>query len=100
MSKLKVRDKVFVIAGKDRGKTGEIVKIFPLLEKAIVSGINIFVKHVKPTKDSPGKIVKKEIPIHISNLAYLFEDNKISKIGYKIEHSKKVRFVKKTGKII
>ena len=97
--KIKKGDEVIVLAGKDKGKTGKITKIFPRLNKAIVSDINKVKKHQKPGNNEPGGIVEKEMPIHISNLSYY--DSKSSKgvrIGFKFnKDGKKIRFNKKTG---
>lgn len=101
MSKLKIRkgDKVKVITGKDSGKIGDVIKVFPKELKLLISGVNQVKKHTKPTSQSEGGINIKEMPIHISNVAIL-SDGEISKIGYKFEDEKKVRVAKKTGKII
>jgi len=101
--KLKKGDRVIVTAGKDKGKKGDIIKIFPSLEKALISGINVSRKHTKPTKLNPqGGIVTKEMPVHISNISILDpKTDQPSKIGFKIlEGGKKVRFAKRSGEII
>ncbi len=100
--KLKKGDEVIILAGKDKGKTGKILKVKTLNNKAIVSGINKVKKHKKPDKDQPGGIVEKEMPIHISNLA--FYDASIKKgikIGFKYsDKNKKIRFNKQNQKEI
>ena len=101
MLKLKKGDNVLVISGKDKGKTGSIISIFPKVNKAIIKGVNIVKKHQKPSKQSAGGIVEKELAVHLSNLAFLsLKDGKKTKIGFKIENNKKIRFEKKTGEII
>ena len=101
MLKLKKGDNVLVISGKDKGKTGSIISIFPKVNKAIIKGVNIVKKHQKPSKQSGGGIVEKELAVHLSNLAFLsLKDGKKTKIGFKIENNKKIRFEKKTGEII
>ncbi|MBF8246633.1 MAG: 50S ribosomal protein L24 [Rickettsia sp.] len=100
MQKLKKGDSVIVLAGKDRGKTGKILNILPKQQKILVSGVNVIVKHLKPSKESEGKIVKQESPLHISNVSYYTKDKNISKIGFRFENEKKVRFLKKTGQVI
>ena len=101
MLKLKKGDNVLVISGKDKGKTGSIISIFPKVNKVIIKGVNIVKKHQKPSKQSAGGIVEKELAVHLSNLAFLsLKDGKKTKIGFKIEHNKKIRFEKKTGEII
>ena len=98
--KLKTGDVVIVVKGKDKGKSGEIIKVFPSEGKVIVAGVNVFKKHQKPSKVSAGGIVSKEAKISIANVAY--SDNGVpSKIGFKIsETGEKVRFAKKSGNII
>ena len=100
--KLKKGDEIIVLAGKDKGKTGKILKVIPLFNKAIVSGINKLKKHQKPDNNQTGGIIEKEMPIHISNLAYYDPTIKKGvKLGFKIDDkSKKVRFNKKTQKAI
>ena len=99
--KLKKGDEVIVLAGKDKGKTGKIVKMLPDQMKAIVSEINKVKKNQKPDNNQPGGIVDKEMPIHISNLS--FYDSGLKKgvrIGYKFINNKKSRINKSTGKEI
>ena len=99
--KLKKGDEVIVLAGKDRGKTGKIIKMLPNKMKAIVSDINKVKKNQKPDNNQPGGIVDKEMPIHISNLSfYDAELKKGIKIGYKLNKDKKTRINKSSGKEI
>ena len=99
--KLRKGDEVIVLAGKDKGKTGKIVKMFPKQMKAIVSDINKVKKNQKPDNNQPGGIIDKEMPLHISNLSfYDAEIKKGVKIGYKINDKKKVRFNKKSNREI
>ncbi len=99
--KLKKGDEVIILAGKDRGKTGKIVKVLPKKMKAIVSEINKVKKNKKPDNDQPGGIIEKEMPLHISNISlYDPELKKGVKIGYKFEKNKKVRINKTSGKEI
>ena len=105
MSKVKIKlkkgDNVLVITGKDKGKSGSILSIIPKNNRAIVKGVNMVKKHQKPSKQSGGGIIEKELSIHLSNLAFIsIKDCKKTKIGYKIEKNKKIRFEKKTGEII
>jgi len=99
-SKLKKGDEVLVLTGKDKGKTGKITNIKPSIQKAVVTGINKVKKHQKPNNNQPGGIVEKEMPIHISNLAYY--DPKLKKgarLGFRYsEKGKKERFNKQNGK--
>ena len=100
--KLKKGDEVILIAGKDKGKTGKITKMYPDIFKAIVSGVNKVKKHQKPDNNQAGGIIEKEMPIHISNLA--FYDNALKKgirVGFKFDQkNKKIRINKNSGKTI
>ena len=99
--KLKKGDEVIVLAGKDKGKKGKIIKMLPKKNKAIVSEINKVKKNQKPDNNQPGGIIEKEMPIHISNLS--FYDPEIKKgirIGYKFDKNKKTRINKSSGKEI
>jgi large subunit ribosomal protein L24 len=97
--KIRKGDEVIVQTGKDKGKTGRVQNIFPTKSLAIVSGINISFKHVKPSQGKEGGVLKKEMPIHVSNLSFL--DPKLSKgckIGFKyLENGDKVRYSKLSG---
>ena len=99
--KLKKGDEVVVLAGKDKGKKGKIIKILPKKNKAIVSDINKSKKNQKPDNNQPGGIIDKEMPIHISNLSFFDSaSNKGARIGYKVIKEKKVRINKLSGKEI
>lgn len=94
-------DKVIVLTGKDKGKTGEVIQIFKKDHKAIVSGINMSIRHLKQSEKNPGGKIPKESQIHVSNLALLDpKSNKPAKIGFKVIDGKKVRFSKKSGELI
>ncbi|MDD2839932.1 MAG: 50S ribosomal protein L24 [Rickettsiales bacterium] len=94
-NKLKKGDSVIVIAGKDKGKTGEILKVISDDSRVVVSGVNMATIHKKPTAQTPGQRVKEEKSIHVSNVAYA-EDGKPVKVGFKVEDGKKVRISKKS----
>ncbi len=97
--KLKKGDEVIVLTGKDKGKTGKIVKLFPKKMKAIVSEINKVKKNQKPDNNQPGGIIDKEMPVHISNLSFYDPETKKGvKIGYKLINNKKNRINKFSGK--
>ena len=99
--KLKKGDEVIVLAGKDKGKTGKIIKMVPKHMKAVVSEINKVKKNQKPDNNQPGGIIDKEMPIHISNLS--FYDPELKKgvrIGIKLNDNKKTRINKHSGKEI
>lgn len=98
--KLKTGDSVRVIAGDQKGKEGKITRVFLDKNRAIVEGVNMVSKHTKPSAQSPqGGIVKKEASLNVSNLA-LLEDGNVTKVGYRLEDGKKVRFSKKSDKAI
>ena len=103
-SKLKLRkgDKVIVTNGKSKGVIGEILKVLPKENRALIRGVNIVKKHTKPTQNSAGGIVEKENYINISNIAFYDEkEKKATKIGYKIlEDGRKLRFSRLTGEVL
>ena len=99
-AKLKKGDKVIVLAGKDKGKEGEIVKVTPKNGKAVVEGINIAIRHVKQSQNNQGGKIHQAMPIQLSNLAIIDANGKATRVGYKINDGKKVRFAKSTGDII
>tara|TARA_B100001057_G_scaffold89063_1_gene85261 strand:+ start:250 stop:558 length:309 start_codon:yes stop_codon:yes gene_type:complete len=98
IKKYKKGDEVIVKVGKDKGKVGKISKVINDTDKVVITGVNISKKHQKPSQDSKGGIIDKEMPVHISNiLAYDAKNKKSSKIGFKIEDGKKVRVLKSSG---
>lgn len=100
--KIKKGDQVVVLSGSDKGKKGEVLQVRPKDNKAIVQGINIIKKHTKPSAQNPqGGILETEAPIQISNLAIVDpETGKATRVGFRLEGDKKVRFAKKSGKIL
>ena len=100
--KLKKGDKVVVTTGKDKGKTGEITTVFPKENKVIVAGVNVAKRHTKPSQESAGGIVSKEMPIHVSNVALVDpKTGKATRVGYKVEKDgRKVRVAKKSGEVV
>ena len=103
MTKLKIKtgDTVRVIAGDHKGSEGTVSKILREKNKAIVEGVNMVSKHVKPSAENPqGGIVKKEAPIQVSNLSLLTKDGKTTRIGYTGEGKDKVRVSKKSNEVI
>ena len=98
IKKYKKGDEVIVKVGRDKGKIGKISKVITSNEKVVITGVNVSKKHQKPSQDSKGGIIDKEMPIHISNiLAYDAKSKKSSKVGFKIEDGKKIRILKSTG---
>jgi large subunit ribosomal protein L24 len=104
MTKLKIKsgDVVTIIAGDHKGEQGKVVRVNREKNNAIVEGINMVSKHTKPSAKNPqGGIIKKEAPIHISNLALIDpKSKKATKVGYKMEGDKKVRFSKKSNQVL
>ena len=104
MAKLKIRkgDTVWVLAGKDRDKRGEVLKVFPQKQTAIVAGVNVVKRHQRQTQAQEGGIISKEAPIHVSNLGIEDpNDGKPSRVGFKtLEDGRKVRFAKRSGEVI
>ena len=96
-AKLKKGDKVVVLAGKDKGKEGEISSVNPAAGKAVVDGINVAIRHTRQTQSDQGGRVPKAMPIAISNLALLDANGKATRVGFRMEDGKKVRFAKTTG---
>ncbi len=98
--RLKKNDTVKIIAGKDKGVVGKIVKIDPVSEKVIVQGANMVAKTMrKKNPQDKGGIMQIEAPIHVSNVALVSKD-KTTRIGYKMVDGKKVRYAKKTGEVL
>ncbi|MGV0909404.1 50S ribosomal protein L24 [Martelella sp. FOR1707] len=101
MQRIKKGDKVVVIAGKDKGRTGEVVAVSPKDDRAVVSGINVVRRHQRQTQTTEAGIIAKEAPIHLSNLAIADpKDGKPTRVGYKVEGEKKVRYAKRSGEVI
>ncbi|MDP5219561.1 50S ribosomal protein L24 [Ruegeria sp. 2205SS24-7] len=99
-AKLKKGDKVVVLAGKDKGKEGTIASVDPKAGKAVVDGLNIAIRHTRQTQNSQGGRLPKALPIELSNLAYLDKNGKPTRVGFRMEGDKKVRFAKTTGDVI
>ncbi|KAA1245728.1 50S ribosomal protein L24 [Aquimarina sp. RZ0] len=103
MTKLKIKsgDTVRVIAGDNKGQEGKVQKVLIDKNKAIVEGVNLVSKHQKPSAANPqGGIVKQEAAIHISNLSLLTSNGEATRVGYRVEGDKKVRFSKKSNEVI
>ena len=98
--RLKKNDTVRIIAGKDKGRTGKIIQIDPVTERVIVQGANMVTKTMKKrTAQDKGGIMEVEAPIHVSNVQLVSKD-KVSRVGYRIENGKKIRYAKKTGEVL
>ncbi len=99
-AKLKKGDTVIVLAGKDKGKTGEIDRVLPQDNKAIVSGINISIRHTKQSQTTQGGRLPQAMPIDLSNLALVDGNGKATRVGFRMDGDEKVRFAKTTGEAI
>ncbi|MBO9398057.1 50S ribosomal protein L24 [Shimia sp. R9_1] len=99
-AKLKKGDKVVVLAGKDKGKEGTISSVDPKAGKAVVEGINIAIRHTKQSQTAQGGRIPQAMPIELSNLAFLDANGKATRVGFRMEGDKKVRFAKSTGDVI
>ncbi|MBS3651450.1 50S ribosomal protein L24 [Pseudaminobacter sp. 19-2017] len=102
MQKIRKGDKVVVLSGKDKGRSGEVLRVMPKDDKALVRGINIIVRHQRQTQAQEGGLIRKEAPIHLSNIALADpKDGKPTRVGFRIEaDGKKVRVAKRSGEVI
>jgi large subunit ribosomal protein L24 len=104
MPKLKIKkgDNVVVITGRDKGKTGEVLRVFPAEARAIVQGVHLAKRHTRPRMGEPGGIVEKELTIHISNIAHIDpQSRKPTRVGFRrLGDGRKVRFARRSGEII
>jgi large subunit ribosomal protein L24 len=101
-ARIKKGDKVMVMSGRDKGKRGEVIRVMPQEERAVVSGVNLVKRHQRQTTTQQAGIVSKEAPIHLSKLAFLDPStNQPTRVGFKIrEDGRKVRFSKKSGEVL
>ena len=102
MQKIRKGDKVVVVAGKDKGRSGEVLRVMPKDDKAVVRGVNLVRRHQKQTQSQEGGIISKEAPIHLSNLALADpKDGKPTRVGFRVqEDGTKVRIAKRSGEVI
>jgi large subunit ribosomal protein L24 len=100
-AKIKKGDRVVVLAGKDKGKQGAVTQVLPKENRVLVQGVNMVQRHTKATQADPqGGIKSKEAALHVSNVALADSNGKPTRVGFKIEGDKKVRFAKTTGEVI
>ena len=99
-AKLKKGDKVVVLAGKDKGKQGSITQVMPKTGKAVVEGVNIAIRHTAQSQTSQGGRVPTPMPIDLSNLALVDSNGKATRVGFRFEEGRKVRFAKTTGEVV
>ncbi len=100
--KIKKGDRVIVLTGRDKGRTGEVLRVIPSEERVLVQGVNMVKRHQRPSQISPGGITEKEAPIHISNVAHIDpKTDKPTRVGYRIEEGgRKIRFARGSGEPI
>ena len=100
--KIKKGDKVVVITGRDKGKSGEVLRVLRDVERVLVQGVNMVKRHTRPAAGQTGGIVEKEAAIHISNVAHVDpKSNQPTRIGYKLlEDGRKVRYAKRSGEVL
>ena len=101
-AKIKKGDRVIVTTGRDRGKKGEVIKVFPKENRALVSGVNTVKRHQKQSQKQQGGIITKELPVQLSNLAHVDpKSGEATRVGWKIlGDGRRVRFAKKSGEVI
>ena len=100
-AKIKKGDRVVLLAGRDKGRQGEVLRVFPKEERLIVQGLNLVKRHTRPSQTDPqGGIKTKEAPVHVSNVAYVDRNGEPTRVGFRIEGDKKVRYAKKSGEVI
>ena len=100
-AKIRKGDTVIVLSGKDKGKTGEVIRSMPKESKVVVSGVNVAARHRKPTQVNPqGGIDRKEAPLHVSNVAIVGADGKPTRVRFEERDGKKVRIAAKSGELI
>jgi large subunit ribosomal protein L24 len=100
-AKIRKGDRVVVLTGKDKGRQGAVSKVFPKESRVLVDGLNIVQRHTRPSQGDPqGGIKNKEAPLHVSNVAVVDSKGKATRVGFRMEGDKKVRFAKTTGEVI
>ena len=99
-AKLKKGDSVVILAGKDKGRKGEIASVNPTANKAVVEGLNMAIRHTKQSAASQGGRLAKPMPIDLSNLSLIDTNGKATRVGFRFDGDKKVRFAKTTGEVI
>jgi large subunit ribosomal protein L24 len=100
-AKIKKGDRVILLAGKDKGRTGNVTQVMPKDSRVVISGLNMVQRHTRPSQGDPqGGIKHKEASVHVSNVAIVDSNGKPTRVGFKIEDGKKVRVAKTTGDVI
>lgn len=100
--KIKTGDTVRILAGKDKGKTGKVIQVFPDMSKVVVEGLNLATKHLRGTTQQPGKKVQFPVPLHVSNLSLIGKGEQTGRVGYELSEKdgkvRRVRVLRKAGK--
>ena len=100
-AKIRKGDRVVVLTGKDKGRQGSVLKVLPKESRVVVEGLNMVQRHTRPSQGDPqGGIKNKEAPLHVSNVALVDSKGKPTRVGFRMEGDKKVRFAKTTGEVI
>ena len=100
-AKIKKGDRVILLAGKDKGRQGAVLKVMPKENRLVVEGLNMVQRHTKPSQGDPqGGIKNKEAALHVSNVAIVDSKGKPTRVGFRVEGDKKVRVAKTTGEVI
>jgi len=100
-AKIKKGDRVVLLTGKDKGRTGNVTKVMPKDDRVVVAGLNMVQRHTRPSQGDPqGGIKHKEASVHVSNVAIVDSNGKPTRVGFKVEDGKKVRVAKTTGEVI
>ena len=100
-AKIKKGDRVVVLTGKDKGRQGNVLKVLPKDSRVVVEGLNMVQRHTRPSQGDPqGGIKHKEAPLHVSNVAIVDSKGKATRVGFRVDGDKKVRFAKTTGEVI
>jgi large subunit ribosomal protein L24 len=100
-AKIKKGDRVVVLAGKDKGRQGSVLKVIPKEDRVVVEGINMIQRHTRATQADPqGGIRSREAAMHVSNVAIVDSKGKPTRVGFRVEDGKKVRVAKTTGEVI
>ena len=100
-AKIRKGDRVMVLTGKDKGRQGSVLKVLPKESRVVVEGLNMVQRHTRPSQGDPqGGIKNKEAPLHVSNVAVVDSKGKATRVGFRMEGDKKVRFAKTTGEVV
>ncbi|WP_275790842.1 50S ribosomal protein L24 [Pararhizobium gei] len=100
MQKIRKGDKVVVLTGKDKGRTGEVLQVMPKEDRAVVRGVNMVKRHQRQTQSQEAGIINKEASIHLSNIAVADKDGKPTRVGFSVVEGKKVRVAKRSGEVV